>query len=90
MPGGSQPPFRQPRKRVDAEIEIRLVAQFAQRRLQPHARDGGPRKIEREIERLLIEPIAQAGLQDFQDAGLKQRFRIGVGSFGFGGGFIRF
>ena len=70
---------------IDAKIDVGLVAQFAQGELEPGARDGGPRKIQRQIERLLVEPVVEAGLEDFQDARLEQRVGIGVGGSVSGG-----
>src|SRR5260221_14656721 len=88
MAGRSETPFSQTRKRIDAKIQVRLVAQLPQRRLQTQPGDIGPRKIQRQVKRLLVEPVAQARLEDLQHAGLKQSLRVRIANFGFSGGWI--
>ena len=87
MAGGGEAPFGEAREGIDAEVDVGFVAQFAQGGLEAGAGDGGAREVERHIERLLIKPIGEAGLQYFEDAGLEQRFGVGVGEFDFGLGF---
>jgi len=84
--GGGEAPFGEAGEGIDAEIEVGFVAEFAQRGFEAGAGDGGPGKIKREVEGLFVEPVAEAGLEDFEDAGLEEYFRIGVGGFGFGDG----
>ena len=54
---GSEAPFGETRQGIHPEIEVGLVAQVAQRAFEARARDRGPPKIERQVERLLVEPV---------------------------------